>query len=73
MHSLFTLSFLLKTLHEAGKITQVTIDAVSKYISACQINTDGSFINSSTKKIGEDMFIWFFLFKHLIYNYFVVC
>lgn len=37
MHSLFKLSSLLNTLQEAGKITQETVDAVSKYIAASQI------------------------------------
>lgn len=40
MHSLFTLSFLLKTLENAGKITKETVDAVSNYISAQQIKVD---------------------------------
>lgn len=53
MHSLFTLSFLLKTLQEAGKITQSTVDAVSKYIAACQIRTDGSFFDKSTVIVNK--------------------
>ncbi|XP_023166415.2 uridine 5'-monophosphate synthase [Drosophila hydei] len=44
MHSLFTLSFLLNTLHEEGRIERSTVDAVAKYIAAVQINSDGSFI-----------------------------
>ncbi|KAH8326429.1 hypothetical protein KR067_007361 [Drosophila pandora] len=44
MHSLFTLSFLLNTLHEAGRIEKSTVDAVAKYIAAVQINSDGSFV-----------------------------
>ncbi|EDV94864.1 uridine 5'-monophosphate synthase [Drosophila grimshawi] len=44
MHSLFTLSFLLNTLHEEGRIERETVDAVAKYIAAVQINSDGSFV-----------------------------
>ncbi|XP_017143422.1 uridine 5'-monophosphate synthase [Drosophila miranda] len=44
MHSLFTLSFLLNTLHVAGRIEKSTVDAVAKYIAAVQINSDGSFV-----------------------------
>ncbi|KAH8276765.1 hypothetical protein KR026_000475 [Drosophila bipectinata] len=44
MHSLFTLSFLLNTLHEAGRIEKSTVEAVAKYIAAVQINSDGSFV-----------------------------
>ncbi|XP_022209789.1 uridine 5'-monophosphate synthase [Drosophila obscura] len=44
MHSLFTLSFLLNTLHAAGRIEKSTVDAVAKYIAAVQINSDGSFV-----------------------------
>ncbi|XP_068152411.1 uridine 5'-monophosphate synthase [Drosophila tropicalis] len=49
MHSLFTLSFLLNTLHEAGHIEKATVDAVAKYISAVQINSDGSFVGGGDK------------------------
>ncbi|XP_011185544.2 uridine 5'-monophosphate synthase [Zeugodacus cucurbitae] len=45
VHSLFTLSFLLNTLHEAGKIQRDTVEAVAKYIAASQIKDDGSFVN----------------------------
>jgi len=44
MHSLFTLSFLLNTLHEAGRIEKSTVEAVAKYIAAVQINSDGTFV-----------------------------
>ncbi|ALC46689.1 r-l [Drosophila busckii] len=44
MHSLFTLSFLLNTLREAGRIEKSTVDAVAKYIASAQINSDGSFV-----------------------------
>ena len=53
MHSLFTLSFLLNTLHEAGKIQGDTVDAVAKYIAAYQIKGDGSFVNPQSKIVGE--------------------
>ncbi|XP_030562108.1 uridine 5'-monophosphate synthase [Drosophila novamexicana] len=52
MHSLFTLSFLLNTLHEAGHIEKATVDAVAKYIAAVQINSDGSFIGGD-KSVTE--------------------
>ncbi|XP_067614459.1 uridine 5'-monophosphate synthase isoform X2 [Eurosta solidaginis] len=45
IHSLFTLSFLLKTLNEAGKIKSDTVDAVAKYIAASQISSDVSLQN----------------------------
>ncbi|XP_034113456.1 uridine 5'-monophosphate synthase [Drosophila albomicans] len=50
MHSLFTLSFLLNTLHEAGRVEKATVDAVAKYIAAVQINSDGSFIGGGDKR-----------------------
>jgi uridine monophosphate synthetase len=49
MHSLFTLSYLLGILQEAGKIEAATVSSVNKYISGCQIKTDGLFVDSSTK------------------------
>ncbi|KAH8384164.1 hypothetical protein KR009_012320 [Drosophila setifemur] len=49
MHSLFTLSFLLNTLHEAGRIEKSTVEAVAKYIAAVQINSDGSFVGGGDK------------------------
>lgn len=53
MHSLFTLSYLLNVLKEAGKIQQETVDSVAKYISGCQINSDGSFVDGSKKVVNE--------------------
>ncbi|KAH8420701.1 hypothetical protein KR222_001923 [Zaprionus bogoriensis] len=53
MHSLFTLSFLLNTLHEAGRIERSTVDAVAKYIAAVQINSDGSFIGGDKRNPTE--------------------
>lgn len=53
MHSLFTLSFLLNTLHEAGHIEKATVDAVAKYIAAVQINSDGSFIGGDKSVTGK--------------------
>ncbi|CAD6996192.1 uridine 5'-monophosphate synthase [Ceratitis capitata] len=54
MHSLFTLSFLLNTLHEAGKIQRDTVDAVARYIAASQIKGDGSFVNPQQNSIPND-------------------
>ncbi|XP_053693518.1 uridine 5'-monophosphate synthase [Sabethes cyaneus] len=53
MHSLFTLSFLLNVLHEAGRIEESTVLAVSKYIQATQIRSDGSFMENGTKITNE--------------------
>lgn len=53
MHSLFTLSFLLNTLHEAGRIEKSTVDAVAKYIAAVQINSDGSFVGGDKRSPSE--------------------
>ncbi|XP_050318039.1 uridine 5'-monophosphate synthase [Bactrocera neohumeralis] len=53
MHSLFTLSFLLNTLLDAGKIQRDTVDAVAKYIAAYQIKGDGSFVNPQSKVANE--------------------
>ncbi|XP_037950131.1 uridine 5'-monophosphate synthase-like [Teleopsis dalmanni] len=53
MHSLFTLSFLLNTLLEAGKIERDTVDAVAKYIAACQINSDGTFANDKPQVVND--------------------
>lgn len=52
MHSLFTLSYLLGVLQEAGKIDECTVKAVAKYIEACQIKSDGTFANNG-QKVGE--------------------
>ncbi|XP_054746928.1 uridine 5'-monophosphate synthase [Anastrepha obliqua] len=54
MHSLFTLSFLLNTLLEAGKIQRNTVDAVARYIAASQIKGDGSFVNPQQKVAVND-------------------
>lgn len=53
MHSLFTLSFLLHVLLDAGKIEKATVDAVSKYIETCQIKVDGSFMNADAKVVNK--------------------
>lgn len=53
VHSLFTLSFLLNTLHEAGKIQRNIVEAVAKYIAAFQIKGDGSFVNPQNNVAGE--------------------
>lgn len=53
MHSLFTLSYLLGVLKEANKIDEATVEAVKKYISACQIKSDGSFVDNNTKIINK--------------------
>lgn len=52
MHSLFTLSFLLNTLLEAGKIQRETVESVAKYIAAVQIDSDGNFLGSK-KEVGK--------------------
>lgn len=52
MHSLFTLSFLLNTLLEAGKISSETVNSVAKYIASVQIDSDGKFLNNKTE-VGE--------------------
>lgn len=52
MHSLFTLSFLLNTLLEAGKISRDIVESVAKYIAAVQIDGDGKFLNNKTE-VGE--------------------
>lgn len=46
-HSLFSLSYLLNVLLEAGKINTARVESVNKYISSCQIRKDGSFKDSS--------------------------
>ncbi|KAL7730059.1 hypothetical protein ACLKA6_009345 [Drosophila palustris] len=53
MHSLFTLSFLLNTLLEAGRVEKTTVDAVAKYIAAVQINSDGTFIGGDKRDPDE--------------------
>lgn len=52
MHSLFTLSHLLNILQEAGKIEESTVKAVAKYISTCQIKSDGSMVEPMTKAVN---------------------
>lgn len=53
MHSLFTLSYLLNVLLEAGRIEEKTVKAVAKYIEGAQIKSDGSFIKNGTTVINE--------------------
>lgn len=52
MHSLFSLSQLLKILQGAGKIEESTVNAVAKYISTCQIKSDGSMVDPLTKAVN---------------------
>lgn len=53
MHSLFTLSYLLNLLLEAGRIEEKTVKAVAKYIEGAQIKSDGSFMKNGTKVVNE--------------------
>lgn len=53
MHSIFTLSFLMNTLLEAGKIQRETVESVAKYIAACQINIDGSLIHNEKDIVSD--------------------
>lgn len=53
MHSLFTLSQLLNILQGAGKIEDSTVKSVAKYISTCQIKSDGSMVEPKTKAVNE--------------------
>lgn len=53
MHSLFTLSQLLNILQGAGKIEDSTVKAVAKYISTCQIKSDGSMVEPMQKAVNE--------------------
>uniref|UniRef100_A0A336KMV5 Uridine 5'-monophosphate synthase n=1 Tax=Culicoides sonorensis TaxID=179676 RepID=A0A336KMV5_CULSO len=53
MHSLFTLSYLLKVLLDAGKVEKSTVEAVSKYIETCQIRVDGTFMNENAKVVNK--------------------
>lgn len=55
IHSLFTLSFLMNTLLQAGKIQRETVDSVAKYIAACQINGDGSLRGTEKKDVVHDL------------------
>ena len=52
MHSLFTLSYLLNVLKDAGKIEEKTVVSVAKYIAGCKITGNGSFVGDP-KKVGE--------------------
>lgn len=53
MHSLFTLSFLMNTLMEAGKIERETVESVAKYIADVQIDSDGNFLGNNKKEVGK--------------------
>ncbi|XP_058822689.1 uridine 5'-monophosphate synthase [Topomyia yanbarensis] len=53
MHSLFTLSYLLNVLREAGLIEESTVQSVAKYIKGAQIRSDGSFVENGGKVINE--------------------
>lgn len=53
MHSLFTLSQLLNILLEAGKTQESTVKSVAKYISTCQIKSDGSMVQPMKKPVNE--------------------
>lgn len=53
MHSLFTLSQLLNILQGAGKIEDSTVKSVAKFISSCQIKSDGSMVEPSVKTVNE--------------------
>lgn len=53
MHSLFTLSYLLNVLLEAGRIEEKTVQSVAKYIAGAQIRSDGSFMKNGTKVVNE--------------------
>lgn len=53
MHSLFTLSQLLNILQQAGKIEESMVKSVAKYISSCQIKSDGSMVKPMVKAVNE--------------------
>ncbi|XP_055642424.1 uridine 5'-monophosphate synthase [Toxorhynchites rutilus septentrionalis] len=53
MHSLFTLSYLLNTLLEAGRIEEKTVQSVARYIESAQIRSDGSFIKQDVKVVNS--------------------
>lgn len=53
MHSLFTLSYLLNVLQEAGKVEEATVQSVAKYIAGCQIRSDGTFMSDQPKIVNE--------------------
>lgn len=52
VHTLFTLSYMLNVLKEAGRIQEETVVSVSKYIQAVQIKSDGTFANGNVE-VGE--------------------
>uniref|UniRef100_A0A1A9V6T5 Uridine 5'-monophosphate synthase n=1 Tax=Glossina austeni TaxID=7395 RepID=A0A1A9V6T5_GLOAU len=54
MHSLFTLSFLMNTLLEAGKIERSIVDSVAKYIAEVQIGSNGNLMDNSRKEVRSD-------------------
>lgn len=51
-HSLFTLSFLMNALLEAGRIQKDTVESVAKYIADAQIDGEGNFVNNK-KEFGK--------------------
>lgn len=53
MHSLFSLSQLLKILQRAGKIDESTVKSVATFISNCQIKMDGSMVEPINETIVE--------------------
>ncbi|XP_053699175.1 uridine 5'-monophosphate synthase-like [Sabethes cyaneus] len=54
MHSLLTLSFLLNTLRDAGRINESTALAVSKYAEATQLRLDLDKRDATTLEIPDD-------------------
>lgn len=50
VHCLFTLSYLLEVLRDAGKINQTMVDAVSKFIAESQT------VKETSPKIGISLF-----------------
>uniref|UniRef100_A0A1B0A7K6 Uridine 5'-monophosphate synthase n=1 Tax=Glossina pallidipes TaxID=7398 RepID=A0A1B0A7K6_GLOPL len=54
MHSLFTLSFLMNTLLEAGKIERSIVDSVAKYIAEVQIGSNGNLMDNNKKEVKSD-------------------
>lgn len=49
VHTLFTLSYMLNVLKEAGRIQEETVVSVSKYIKGAQIKSDGTFTNGNVQ------------------------
>lgn len=64
MHSLFSLSYLLNTLLESGKIERDTVESVAKYIADVQIDGDGKFLNDKIKvgKLLKNTYTFIFCF-----------